>query len=284
MEFELANLFNYVSQAWENFSDSAVYDLTKAALLIGSGYFGKKYLDYRKDKQETKAIREEDYKSVTASVIQLAYIDTHQNIDETKFNYILQWQTRLGRIDITAPFDDKIKTKIAEYLDLAIAECTHENPVVFNHLKKVVPTDDYPKVRDAIRNYWRIHFSFEIGKASEYPIFAELDLDIGYEPVKRPFVPTLVYDPDSTVKELRVLWLSEKQVDNAPYVNKRHVVVERPNALTIDVKPESDSVDLQWVELFNNTIFQLRENKDAVDLCRIGILTGESKKIPKLVV
>jgi hypothetical protein len=279
---DVNTIFNVASQTWDMFNQSILFDFAKASVVAGLTYLWTRGKNKKELRNAQQALKRQDYKSHKASVIQLAYLPANQNIPNGSHPIMLQWQHRLGLVDVEAVFPDEIRAKASEYIAQAVDKCTHENPLVFHHLKTVVPEEEYPVMRDAIRNFWRLQFSAEMSRGNNGPLYANLQLEKGHEPEKEMYVAALVYDPDSSVKQLRVLWLSEEQVQNSNRIHKRHVVIESPNALTVNDKPDLKNNELQWVDLFNNTLVQLRNNEEVVELSRVGILTGNIKAIPTM--
>lgn len=256
----MTEFFNEVAGTWKNYAIENVAFFLAMGAAVG---FGGVLAHWR----ARKAILTGEFGKAAAILGETRYAPTGKINPATGKEFFEQqirnYQSNLNLENIFHPLARK---SIMRYINAASKHCTPDQPVVFQHLDKVVPAEELEKVRATISKDWINYFS-EILNQKAHPEAAHLGpRDIAVEACK---IPVLVYEPGANKKQYRILLIPLEMLEGD--------VLPAPEDTLISAEHHSR-------RLFTNlqVVKALKSEKPGgiLDRCRVFYATGEIRSVP----
>ena len=220
-----ANLFEHVAQL------IIAHSITEGLIAFAVGYAMATTLQRR----TRKALQQGDFKDDNALFADTTYSPSGIINPATGNEFMDQ---RIRAIDhdlelekIFPPSHSKV---FMEYIMKASKHCTKENPIVFDHLDKVIKKpEQLAKVKNFMSQRWINYFSKALGGQTER---ATNRPDGRLVPEEREFLPLLVFEPDVPIQRFRVFLMTPEDLDIKNLPNLEDIRVEINNQMIHDPK------------------------------------------------
>ena len=183
-------------------------------------------------------------------------------------------RTYKSSLDLQQVFHPSVSKRLMKFLDKAAKLCTDERPIVFDHLKDVIPVREFPRAYEMITRQWKNYFSEYLNDAA-HPQSLFLDRREAYE--ENTKIPFLVYEQSSTYKQYRVLLVPISVMETQALPRMENMRVEQGNEMVHD--PAHYLNDRLKTNLAIRE--ELRNNFETwVDGFGVQVMTGKTKNIP----
>lgn len=184
--------------------------------------------EWNRKRSADKAIKDADLVGHTAKVIEVLYLPTKvDNKNTGKLMRIQNVDLIFSSLDLEEMFNPKIMGTIYQYFDAALKKCSRERPVVFEHLKDVIPSDKYDTTMKIITEEWRNHFSETMRDPGDR--LKGRSLAYNESPEQHIIIPVLTYDPDDEIKQFRVIMMHPEQFKEGYFPDPEDIFVRDEN-------------------------------------------------------
>lgn len=178
---------------------------------LGLGVFISSQKIKRAKDAAIKALSSREVIGSEATITETHYVPTGEINPETEKEFLRQKIRAVhSKLKLSSVFNDLYGQQVLEYFEKALPYCTTEEPVVFQHLHKVIPPEIFEEVFKKISSNWKSKFGSLYGKGTKYSIGA-LDERQKYE--ERNAWAFLVYEKGETAKQFRIIVIHENQKD-----------------------------------------------------------------------
>ena len=276
MDFEsLTSAFNSVAESTAlNVFASVVF----GAMMGGVGWFMGHRSRKKAERKADYAVSSGEMDGNKAIHTKTRYIPSGQiNPKTSKEFYIQQIRNADDQIEMDEIFHPSVRIKFMKYLDEAKRYCTAEEPIVFQHLSKVIPPEKYEDTMERIITQWQGYFSKVYSDPSRLATeeFSEREV-----PVEKYVWPILVYEPGVTKKQERVLMLTEEQLDLANYPAPEDIMCE------IGAREYVSDMGHKHMDRYRTNAsvarsLQMEENLWIRNNFWVGVGTGEKRHVPE---
>lgn len=113
------------------------------------------------------------------------------------------------RLELKDIFNPELSEVLVRYILHARKLCTEENPVVFSHLRDVIPAHQFERTLGILKTSWINFFSAMLIDIRDRYAAPAGDRDVVQE---IPVFPVLIYEPYASIRQFRILLLSECQL------------------------------------------------------------------------
>ena len=124
--------------------------------------------------------------------------------------YDLRIRSQTKSFQLTDIFSDTVENRIFEYFNEAAQHCNTDHPLVFEHLKHVVPDELWNELWPKIISPWKQSFGANFWSNGQIHGGMLLDRQVAEE---KNAMALLVCEEDSGFKEMRVIYLHPKYLD-----------------------------------------------------------------------
>jgi hypothetical protein len=177
-------------------------------------------------------------------------------------------------------FHPAIEEELLRYIGKAREYCTETEPMVFQHLDKVMPEKKRDSVKNFITSQWINYFSSKLNDPARSIGASELCPREAWE--VKPVLPVLIFEPGAGTKQYRILLIPawQLQAENFPALEDvRFPVSILKNEFTLDsVHPQSLRLKTHL-----NIAEGLKKNENLWigDKTTVQVRTGERKLVPE---
>jgi hypothetical protein len=182
-------------------------------------------------------------------------------------------------VNLEEIFHKGARREILRYLDKAKKLCTLEEPIVFQHLPKVIPAKYREDILEQIDSQWGNYFSTNKNQEMASPVEGgrkrkcnpRLREIMSYE------IPVLYFDPDAKKKQYRIAMISAEQFETAFLPNPENLRIKIGFQRIHDINHKHT----RRLLIDNAIIRNLRKNPKLVDFSMVEFETGEMRHVPE---
>lgn len=268
----LTSIFTKNAGGWlETLSAASVFVTLVQGVASVTVIGGGAYLAFK----NSAALRRGIFGGHTAIVGETFYTPTGKTNPETGNEFVKQkLRTHKAALDMEGIFHQSLQRRMLKYITAASKHCTQDDPIVFNHLHKVIPAKDYAKMHNLFTLAWRNHFSEYLNGGTG----AERRVPDGrFDFVEEVKLPLLVWEPSTNHKQFRVLFVPKKWVDGNCLPDSADMLVQKGAE-----HYELDASYHHHDRLKTNQAILAHINKDPqkwIDDFGVGFSTGKTVKV-----
>jgi hypothetical protein len=218
----LSSIFaSYTDNWFQGISDaSAVITVAQGAAALALAGVAATYAV-----KNSRRLRQGIFGGHTAIVGETFYTKTGKINPATGNEFVRQkLRTDKAALDMELIFHKDIRQEMLAYLVAASKHCTSESPVVFSHLKKVVPKNKYERIHSVLTLAWRNYFSEYLnqGTGAERRVLGQREDFV--EDIK---LPLLVWEPSTHHKQFRVLFIPKRWLEENYFPQSKDLLVQK---------------------------------------------------------